>query len=245
MPLFRHIEMMFGVGIAKGMAVTLRNFVGSYFEKDRLITVQYPEERSPLPENYRNFPFLVYDGNDPEAGLRCVACQICEKECPPQCIYIIKSKDKKPDYMAKPQFYPAVFDIDISVCMSCQICVEVCPFEAIKMDKDFELSKRERFDALLMRKEDLSKSNEYYRRIHPIEAAAVDKNLAEAVAAAEAKKKAAAEAAAKAATAKSAAPASTASPPSADASASSAGSATPAPGSTSAPGTKPPETTNS
>ena len=191
---------MVGTGILKGMAVTLRNFAGSYFEKDRLITVQYPEERSPLPENYRNFPILIFD-NDPEAGLRCVACKICEKECPPQCIYIIKSEDKKPDYMGKPQFYPKVFDIDISVCMSCQICVEVCPFEAIKMDKDFELSKRERFDQLLFRKEELSKSNEYYHKIHPIEAAAVDKNLADAVAAAEAKKKAAATAAAKAASA--------------------------------------------
>lgn len=40
---------MIGTGILKGMAVTARNFVGSYFEKDRLITVQYPEERSPLP----------------------------------------------------------------------------------------------------------------------------------------------------------------------------------------------------
>ncbi len=129
---------MIGTGILKGMAVTARNFVGSYFEKERLITVQYPEERNPLPENYRNFPFLIYDGNDPHAGLRCVACKICEKECPPQCIYIVKSEDKKPDYMGKPQFYPKVFDIDISVCMSCQICVEVCPFEAIKMDKEFE-----------------------------------------------------------------------------------------------------------
>src|ERR1051325_3393770 len=187
---------MVGFGVLSGMAVTLRNFVGSYFEKDRLITVQYPEERSPLPENYRNFPFLVYDGEDAHAGLRCVACKICEKECPPQCIYITKSDDKKPDYMGKPQFYPAVFDIDISVCMSCQMCVEVCPFEAIKMDKDFELSRRERFDALLMRKGDLAKSNGYYHRIHPIEAAEVDRNLAEAVAAAEAKKKAAAAAAA-------------------------------------------------
>lgn len=185
---------MIGTGILKGMAVTLRNFAGSYFEKDRLITVQYPEERNPLAENYRNFPFLVYDG-DPQAGLRCVACKICEKECPPQCIYIIKSDDKKPDYMGKPQFYPRVFDIDISVCMSCQICVEVCPFEAIKMDKDFELSKRERFDSLLLRKQELSKSNEYYHKIHPLEAAAVDNNLAEAAAAAEAKKKAAAAAA--------------------------------------------------
>jgi NADH-quinone oxidoreductase subunit I len=182
---------MIGTGILKGMAVTARNFVGSYFEKDRLITVQYPEERSPLPENYRNFPFLIYDGADAEAGLRCVACKICEKECPPQCIYIIKSEDKKPDYMGKPQFYPAIFDIDISVCMSCQICVEVCPFEAIKMDKVFELSRRERFDALLQRKGELSKSNGYYHAIHPTEAAQVDANLAEAAAAA-AKKKAAA-----------------------------------------------------
>src|SRR5437588_7849269 len=224
---------MIGTGILKGMAVTLRNFAGSYFEKDRLITVQYPEERNPLPENYRNFPFLIYDTDDAEAGLRCVACKICEKECPPQCIYIVKSEDKKPDYMGKPQFYPAVFDIDISVCMSCQICVEVCPFEAIKMDKDFELSKRERFDALLFRKDELSKSNEYYHRIHPVEAAAVDANLAAAAAAAEAKKKAAA--------AKSAAPSvgdavsvprkPTASP------------TAPAPGSTSAPGESPPATT--
>ena len=173
---------MIGTGILKGMAVTARNFVGSYFEKERLITVQYPEERSPLPENYRNFPFLIYDTNDAEAGLRCVACKICEKECPPQCIYIVKSEDKKPDYMGKPQFYPAVFDIDISVCMSCQICVEVCPFEAIKMDKVFELSTRERFDALLQRKDELSKSNAYYHSIHPIEAAEVDTKLAEAAA---------------------------------------------------------------
>ena len=173
---------MIGTGVLKGMAVTARNFLGSYFEKDRLITVQYPEERSPLPENYRNFPFLPYDGDDPEAGLRCVACKICEKECPPQCIYIVKSEDKKPDYMGKPQFYPKIFDIDISVCMSCQICVEVCPFEAIKMDKVFELSRRERFDALLLRKSDLAKSNEYYHSICPTDATEVDAKLAEAAA---------------------------------------------------------------
>src|SRR5437764_14418586 len=181
---------MIGLGILGGMAVTLRNFVGSYFEKDRLITVQYPEERETLPENYRNFPFLVYDTQNAEAGLRCVACKICEKECPPQCIYIVKSDDKKPDYMGKPQFYPKVFDIDISVCMSCQICVEVCPFEAIKMDKEFELSKRERFNHLLLRKEELSKSNEYYHKICPTEAAEVDSKLVAAAEAA-AKKKAA------------------------------------------------------
>jgi NADH-quinone oxidoreductase subunit I len=195
---------MLGEGIIKGMVETARNFVGSYVDEERLTTVQYPEERLPQKEAARNFPFLVYDGNDPMAGLRCVACQICEKECPPQCIYIVKSKDKKSDYIGKPQLYPAAFDIDISVCMSCQICVEVCPFEAIKMDTEFELSNTDRFGGLLFDKHHLAKSNEHYRRIHPIEAAEVDARLAAEKAKAEARAKADAEAKARAAAAKSA-----------------------------------------
>jgi NADH-quinone oxidoreductase subunit I len=183
---------MLGSGIIKGMAETARNFIGSYVDEERLTTVQYPEERLPAKEAARNFPFLVFDGNDPHAGLRCVACQICEKECPPKCIYIEKSKDKKPDYIGKPQLYPAVFDIDISVCMSCQICVEVCPFEAIKMDTEFELSNDDRFGGLLLDKHQLAKSNEHYLKIHPTEAAEVDGRLAIEKAKAEAKARAAA-----------------------------------------------------
>ena len=192
---------MLGTGILKGMVETARNFVGSYTDEERLVTVQYPEETLPPKEAARNFPFLVFDGNDPHAGLRCVACQICEKECPPQCIYIEKSKDKKPDYVGKPQFYPAVFDIDISVCMSCQICVEVCPFEAIKMDTEFELSNTDRFGGLLLRKTELAKSNEHYHKIHATEAKEVDNRLAAEKAKAEAKAKADAEAKARAAAA--------------------------------------------
>ena len=187
---------MLGEGILKGLAETARNFAGSFVSKERMTTVEYPEERLPLPEASRNFPFLVYDGTDWEKGLRCVACQICEKECPPKCIYIEKSKDKKPDYVGKPQIYPAKFDIDISVCMSCQICVEVCPFEAIKMDTEFELATDDRFGGLLLDRKELAKSNEYYHSIHPTEATEVDARLAEEKAKVEAKAKAAAEAAA-------------------------------------------------
>jgi NADH-quinone oxidoreductase subunit I len=190
---------MLGEGIIKGMAVTAKNFLGSYVSKERLTTIQYPEERQPLAEAVRQFPFLVFDGNDPMAGLRCVACQICEKECPPKCIYIAKSKDKKPDYIGKPQLYPATFDIDLSVCMSCQICVEVCPFDAIKMDTDFELSTGDRFGGLLVDKHQLAKSNGHYHKIHPTEADEVDGRLAAEKAKAEAKAKADAEAKAKAA----------------------------------------------
>jgi len=184
---------MLGEGIAKGLVETARNFFGSYVSKDRLTTVQYPEERLPQIEATRDFPFLVYDGDDWQAGMRCVGCQICEKECPPKCIYIEKSKDKKPDAVGKPQFYPAVFNIDVSVCMSCQICVEVCPFEAIKMDTEFELSTTDRFGGLLWDKARLSKSNAYYGEIHPTDAAASDAILAEEKAKVEAKAKAAAE----------------------------------------------------
>ncbi len=187
---------MLGEGILKGLAETAKNFAGSYVSKDRLTTVQYPEERIAPIEATRDFPFLVYDGEDWQAGLRCVACQICEKECPPKCIYIEKSKDKKPDYVGKPQIYPARFDIDISVCMSCQICVEVCPFEAIKMDTVFELATEDRFGGLLLDRSKLAKSNEYYHTIHPTEAAEVDARLAEEKAKVEAKARAAAEAAA-------------------------------------------------
>jgi NADH-quinone oxidoreductase subunit I len=188
---------MLGEGIVQGLVETARNFFGSYFEKDRLTTVQYPEERLPLPEASRVFPFLLYDGSDPEAGLRCVACQICEKECPPRCIHIDKSKDKKPDFVGKPQFYPAVFNIDVSVCMSCQICVEVCPFDAIRMDKMFELGTDDRFGGLLYTKKELARPNEYYQKIHPIEAAETDERRAKEAEEAKAKA-AAAEAAAKA-----------------------------------------------
>jgi NADH-quinone oxidoreductase subunit I len=180
---------MVGEGIVKGLAETARNFFGSYVSKDRLTTVQFPEERLPQAEATRNFPFLVYDGNDQQDGLRCVACQICEKECPPKCIFIEKSKDKKLDYLGKPQFFPAVFNIDVSVCMSCQICVEVCPFDAIEMDTAFELSTDDRFDGLLWRKDRLAKSNEYFHKIHPLGATEVDERLTAAKIKAEAKTK--------------------------------------------------------
>jgi NADH-quinone oxidoreductase subunit I len=183
-----------GEGILKGMVETARNFFGSYVSKDRLTTIQYPEQRDPQIEAARSFPFLVFDGSDAQQGLRCVACQICEKECPPKCIFIEKSQDKKPDATGKQQFFPATFNIDISVCMSCQICVEVCPFDAIKMDVVYDLSSQDRFGGLILHKQQLAKSNEYYNAIHPTEAAGVDSRFAEERAKQQAKAKAAAEA---------------------------------------------------
>jgi NADH-quinone oxidoreductase subunit I len=68
------------------------------------------------------------------------------------------------------------------------------------MDTAYELSTTDRFDPLLLRKETLAKSNEYYRQIHPTEASEVDARLAAEKAKAEARAKA--EAVAKASPAK-------------------------------------------
>ncbi len=164
---------MIGSALLQGMTVTAKNFVESYFDKDRMTTIQYPEERKEPEQNYRNFPFLVFEKDADH--LRCVACKICETECPPQCIYIEPMRDENGKIIKQPK----VFDIDYTVCMGCQICVEACPFDAIKMDHEYEYAHDNRFTGLLMTKRELAKSNEYFHSIKPIEATEVDTRLAE------------------------------------------------------------------
>jgi NADH-quinone oxidoreductase subunit I len=163
---------MFGFGVLKGMFVTLGNFFASYFSKEHLTTVQYPEVRLPEKERFRNFPFLVFDEKPEEP--RCVACDICAKECPPKCIYIVKDADEA----GKPLKRPKVFDIDYSICMNCGICEEVCPFDAIFMDHEFELGEYGRFDELYYKKDRLLKPNAHFQKIRPQDATQIDEKLA-------------------------------------------------------------------
>ncbi len=158
-----------GIGLLKGLAVTATNMIQSYYRKDRMTTIQYPEERATISPNFRNFPFLVYDGSDAMAGMRCTACSICENECPPQCIYIVLDRDENGKSLKRPK----VFDIDVSVCMNCGICAEVCPFDSIYMDGEYELSTSDRFGDLLFNKQRLARSTDYHAQLRPLEAAEV------------------------------------------------------------------------
>ena len=55
------------------------------------------------------------------------------------------------------------------------------------MDQVFELSTTDRFDDLLLRKNELAKPNSYYQQLHPTEAAESDAKLADDKKKAEAK----------------------------------------------------------
>ena len=66
-----------GIGIAKGMAVTFRNF---FTPK---VTRQYPEERPPIPDRWRGRLDLIYD---PFGEHKCEVCFQCAQVCPVEAI---------------------------------------------------------------------------------------------------------------------------------------------------------------
>lgn len=199
---------MTGGGMIRGLLITFKQYLGTYRsgrwllktcgldQGEGLFTIPYPETKQKHAEAFRYFPFLVYD-ESPE-DMRCVACKICEQECPPKCIHITMEKDEKGAPVKRfGRTYPAQFDIDVSICMSCRICVDVCPFDAIEMDNDYELADYSRGEELLFTRDKLLKSAEYFSSIKPTEHAEVEKRLApkraKAKAAAEAQARKAAE----------------------------------------------------
>ena len=178
-----------GRGVLIGLGITFKTFLETYPwgrlllricrvpSTNGLVTIEYPDVKQQHAERFRYFPFLVYDGT-PD-NLRCVSCKICEQECPPQCIHIVgpvKDEQGRPT-KHNGRTYPEQFDIDVSVCMSCRICVDVCPFDAIEMDNNYELSSTDRYGSMVFDKEKLLRSNEYFQKIKPTEAATIDKRL--------------------------------------------------------------------
>jgi NADH-quinone oxidoreductase subunit I len=183
---------MYGLGIVKGLATTLRHFFETYIDDLRwlgkgryrtpqgilhrssknvrgLFTIQYPEEKLPVPEEFRYTPFLVYeDGPNGEKLDRCTACGICAKVCPPQCIWIVRTSDPA---TGRPVPTPAEFYIDTDICMNCGLCAEFCPFDAIKMDHDYEIASYDRRTAHIFDKHKLSRPVSYYAGIRPVNCA--------------------------------------------------------------------------
>jgi NADH-quinone oxidoreductase chain I len=109
----------YGEGIAKGMAVTMKNALR------RPITTQYPEQKLNISRRTRGNQ-LVWDNN------RCIACSMCARACPVGCIDMVTSRDEnnklKVDKM----------DYDACLCIFCGLCVEACPKTCLFMSTDYE-----------------------------------------------------------------------------------------------------------
>ncbi|MDH5508264.1 MAG: 4Fe-4S binding protein, partial [Anaerolineae bacterium] len=131
-----------------------------------IFTIQYPEEKLPVPEEFRFIPFLVYDiQEDGTHQDRCTSCGICAKVCPPQCIWIEQTTNPE---TGRPVPEPVEFFIDIDICMNCGYCAEFCPFDAIKMDHDYELASFDRHANHVFNKARLSRPASYYAEIRPL-----------------------------------------------------------------------------
>lgn len=99
-----------------GLRVTLR-----YFFKKK-ITVQFPEEKTPISPRFRGLLALRRYPNGEE---RCIACKLCEATCPALAITI--ESEPRDDGTRRTTRY----DIDMFKCINCGLCEESCPVDSI------------------------------------------------------------------------------------------------------------------
>jgi NADH-quinone oxidoreductase subunit I len=111
----------------------------------RPITVEYPEERRPLPARTR---FRIVLTRDPDGNERCVACYLCSAVCPVSCISMQSAAGEQERRFA------AWFRINFSRCIYCGQCEEACPTSAIQLTPAFEFSERDILK-MVAEKEDL------------------------------------------------------------------------------------------
>lgn len=102
--------------LIKGLALT-----GKY-ALSRKITVQYPEEKTPMSNRFRGLHALRRYPNGEE---RCIACKLCEAVCPAMAITIESAQ--RDDGTRRTTRY----DIDLTKCIFCGFCEESCPVDSI------------------------------------------------------------------------------------------------------------------
>lgn len=94
---------------------------GKYFFKKK-ITVQFPEESTPISPRFRGLLALRRYANGEE---RCIACKLCEAVCPALAITI--DSEEREDGSRRTTRY----DIDMFKCINCGLCEESCPVDSI------------------------------------------------------------------------------------------------------------------
>jgi len=104
------------VELVRGMMLTGRHLFA------RKITVQFPEEKTPLSPRFRGLHALRRYPNGEE---RCIACKLCEAVCPALAITI---ESEQRDHGTR---RTTRYDIDLTKCIFCGFCEESCPVDSI------------------------------------------------------------------------------------------------------------------
>ena len=118
----------------------LRITLGQFFK--RPVTLQYPHEALKMAPRYRGHIELIAD---PATGKPvCIACKVCEKACPSDCILVegIKREGEKRKSVTE-------FALDFSKCSLCGSCVEACKSEAIQFSKEYNVATFSREEFLI------------------------------------------------------------------------------------------------
>jgi NADH-quinone oxidoreductase subunit I len=119
------------IELLQGMAVTGRYLFA------RKITVQFPEERTPMSPRFRGLHALRRYPNGEE---RCIACKLCEAVCPAMAIQI--DMEERADGTRRTTRY----DIDLTKCIFCGYCEESCPVDSIVETRVFDYHGEKRGD---------------------------------------------------------------------------------------------------
>jgi len=136
--------------LLKGMTLTGRYFFA------RKITIQYPEERTPMSARFRGLHALRRYPNGEE---RCIACKLCEAVCPAMAITI--ESDQREDGTRRTTRY----DIDLTKCIFCGFCEESCPVDSIVETRIFDYHGEKRGDLIYTKPMLLAVGDKYEQQI--------------------------------------------------------------------------------
>lgn len=127
----------------KSITIGLRITLKYLFQKS--VTISYPFERIAFAPRYRGIHEFEAD--------KCIACDMCAKACPVDCIYIDKTGprkiDKKTGKVDTKGGELVRYAIDYQKCMFCALCTEPCPTDCIHMGKNHDLSSYTRADMVV------------------------------------------------------------------------------------------------